>query len=392
MRTLVINPGSSSLKLSIVDNESVVDNRTLRGWNGLPAPWPVEDLCVDSGPVEAIGVRIVHGGNRAEPLLLDHHELRALEEYVPLAQLHQTRSLAMAQMAMTLFDGIPVVGCFDTSFHTGLPQHTVTYPVPREWTSRYRLRRYGFHGLSCAYALRRAGRLLGSDPDQLNLICCHIGSEVSVTAIAGGRSVDTSMGLTPLDGAVMATRPGSLDPGLLLHVLRTSQIPLADAESALTHQSGLAGMSGTSGDMWQVLAARAEGSEDADLALRVYMHRLRREIAAARTSLDRLDAVVLTGGVAEHEPGVRADVVNGLEHLGLAVDAQRNHGTGDRVISPDSAKTRLLVVEAREDLEISRQVKRALQSQSPPAGQPDSEAFRRHLALEYGHVHSRWAH
>ena len=359
MRTLVINPGSATLKLSVVDGQRVVAARTLEDRHGSHTLAPAEELCRAAGPVDAVGVRIVHGGDRTGPVTLDNDEVRALEEFIPLAPTHQPRSLAMARMAMAGYPDTPVIGCFDTSFHKGLPEHARTYPVPREWTGRYRLRRSGFHGLSCAYALRRTGRLLGVDPGTLNLICCHIGSGVSVTAITNGHSVDTSMGFTPLDGAVMATRPGSLDPGLLLHVLRTGRMSAADAEATLAHRSGLAGMSGTDGDIRRVLAARADGDHDARLAVAVYLHRLRREIAAARTSLDGLDALVFTGGVAEHQPAPRAELAEGLEHLGVAIDPDRNDGTGDRVISPDGTGTRVLLVEAREDLEIGRQVELA---------------------------------
>ncbi|MCS7483680.1 acetate/propionate family kinase [Umezawaea endophytica] len=359
MRTLVVNPGSSSLKLSIVDGGLQVAARTVENWDGSPDPRPLQDVLAVSGPVDAVGVRIVHGADRDGPHLLDDDQLRALEELVPLAPLHQPRSLALARMTADLLPGVPVFGCFDTSFHTGMPAHATTYPVPREWTERFGLRRYGFHGLSCAYALRTAAGMLGRATEELNLICCHIGAGVSVTAISGGRGVDTSMGFTPLDGVAMATRSGGLDPGLLLHVLRVGGLSTAEVESALNYRSGLAGMSGTSGDVRQVLAARAAGDEHADLAIRVYLHRLRREIAAERVSLDRLDALVLTGGVAEHEPALVAELLDGLTHLGLAVAPDAGLGVGDRVISPDGARTRVLVVEAREDVEIAHEIDKA---------------------------------
>jgi acetate kinase len=374
MRTLVINPGSATLKLSVVDGQHVVAARTLEDRNGSHTLAPAEELCATAGPIEAVGVRIVHGGDRPGPVILDDGELRALEEFVSLAPTHQPRCLAMARLAIEVHPDTPVIGCFDTSFHTGLPDHARTYPVPREWTDRLRLRRFGFHGLSCAFALRRTGGLLGVESAALNLICCHVGSGVSVTAIAGGRSVDTSMGLTPLDGTVMATRPGSLDPGLLLHVLRTGRMSAAEVGAALARRSGLAGMSGTDGDMRRVLAARAAGDDDARLAVAVYLHRLRREIAAARTSLDRLDALVFTGGVAEHQPALRAELAEGLAHLGVAIDPDRDDGVGDRVISPEGTDTRVLVVEAREDLEIGRQVEQAMRHRSA-SGTPPSRSW-----------------
>ncbi|MCS7479357.1 acetate/propionate family kinase [Umezawaea endophytica] len=359
MRTLVVNPGSSSLKLSVVDGGVQVASRTLDGWGGVPARWPILDVLAASGPVDAVGVRIAHGGDRDGPRLLDEGELRALEEFVPLAPLHQPRSLALARVVVEVLPDVRVFGCFDTSFHAGMPAHATTYPVPREWTERFRLRRYGFHGLSCAYAVRAAAGALGRDPAGLSLLCCHVGSGVSVTAVLDGRSVDTSMGLTPLDGVAMATRSGGLDPGLLLHVQRTGGLSAGEVESALTHHSGLAGLSGTSGDVRRVLAARAAGDEHADLAIRVYLHRLRREIGAARVSLDRLDALVLTGGVAEHEPALVAELLDGLAHLGIAVAPAALAGTGDRVVSPETARTRVLLVAAGEDVEIAHQVERA---------------------------------
>ncbi|HEX6345906.1 acetate kinase [Umezawaea sp.] len=356
MRTLVVNPGSSSLKLSVVDDGVPIDSRTQQDWDGTPTRRPLQDVLAAAGPVDAVGVRVVHGGDRDGPRVLDEAELRALEEFVPLAPLHQPKALALARLVAELLPGVPVVGCFDTAFHAGMPARATTYPVPREWTERFRLRRYGFHGLSCAYALRTAAGMLDRDAGELNLICCHIGAGVSVTAIAGGRGVDTSMGFTPLDGVAMATRSGGLDPGLLLHVLRTSGLSVDEVESALTRRSGLAGMSGTTGDVRQVLAARAAGDERADLAVGVYLHRLRREIAAARVSLDRLDALVLTGGVAEHQPGLMAELVDGLAHLGLAVVPDAGHGTGDRVVGPETARTRVLLIKAGEDVEIAHQV------------------------------------
>jgi acetate kinase len=332
MRTLTVNPGSSSLKVSLVDDGVAVGQWSRQDWNGMPEPSEVEAV----GPVDAIAVRFVHGGDRPGPVVLDAVAQQELRDLAPLAPIHQPRSLLMAEALRGWWPDAPLVACFDTSFHTSLPASASTYPIPREWTRKFGVRRYGFHGLSCANALRTTAETLGRHPEDVAMICCHLGSGVSVTAIDGGHSVDTSMGFTPLDGVAMATRPGALDPGLLLHLAR--EMSLDELDDGLNHHSGLAGMSGAGGDVREVLAARAQGSPDADLAVRVYLHRLRREIAAVRTSLPRLDALVLTGGVAEHQPGLLDELAHGLEFLGV-----------DPIVTP-----------AREDLEMARQTEEIL--------------------------------
>jgi acetate kinase len=331
-RVLTINPGSSSLKVSVVDGGVAIGDWTVPNWDGLPDPAVVEAV----GPVDAIAIRFVHGGDRPGPVVLDRTVEEDLRALVPLAPIHQPRSLLLAKALRTWWPDVPLVACFDTSFHTSLPPAASTYPIPMEWTRKFGVRRYGFHGLSCANALRTTAETLGRHPEGVAMICCHLGSGVSVTAIHNGHSVDTSMGFTPLDGVPMATRPGALDPGLLLHLAH--EIPLDTLADGLNHHSGLAGMSGTTGDLRDVLTARAHGCPDADRAVRVYLHRLRREIAAVRTSLPRLDALVLTGGVAEHQPGLLDELTEGLEFLGVAPT----------------------VTPAREDLEMARQTEETL--------------------------------
>ncbi|WP_043728060.1 acetate/propionate family kinase [Kutzneria sp. 744] len=331
-RILTVNPGSSSLKVSVVDGGASIGEWSVQNWDGLPDPAAMEAV----GPVDAIALRFVHGGDRPGPVVLTEAEEVGLQALAPLAPIHQPRSLLLGRALRTWWPDTPLVACFDTSFHTGLPPAASTYPIPMEWTRKFGVRRYGFHGLSCANALRTTAETLGRHLEDVAMICCHLGSGVSVTAIDGGRSVDTSMGFTPLDGVAMATRPGALDPGLLLYLAR--EVPLETLDVALNHHCGLAGMSGTNGDLREVLAARAQGCPDADLAVRVYLHRLRREIAAARTSLPRLDALVLTGGVAEHQPGLLDELAAGLEFLGVAPT----------------------VTPAREDLEMARQTEETL--------------------------------
>ncbi|MEV4603408.1 acetate/propionate family kinase [Amycolatopsis sp. NPDC049253] len=349
MRVLTVNPGSSSLKAAMVHEGVTV------GW----AAWQIADPgavpdAIHRWPVpDAVAVRFVHGGAQKTPAVITESLLANLERLVPLAPAHQELSLAVTRQVRDLLPSVPVVACFDTAFHAVLPDAAAHYPLPREWTRQNRLRRYGFHGLSCRYVVRRTAELLGRPESELRLVCAHVGAGVSVTAIRGGSSVDTSMGFTPLEGAAMATRSGSIDPGLLLHVMKTAPMSPDEMEDALYHRSGLAGMSGTTGDLGAVLTAAADGDADALLAVSVYTHRLRREIGAAATSLDRLDALAFTGGVAEYQPEIISAVAEGLGVLGLRL-APHERTDADRVISaPDSAAA-VLVVRTREELELAR--------------------------------------
>ncbi|EHR50874.1 acetate kinase [Saccharomonospora marina XMU15] len=363
MRVLTLNPGSSSLKLALVRDGAAEMTSTLDKWDGSAPP----GLAEFAAAIDAVAVRIVHGGNRAEPVVLTERALAELEELTPYAALHQPRSLAIARHAMAALPRVPVVGCFDTAFHADLPARASTYAVPAAWRREHGIRRYGFHGLSVAYATAWTARLLGRPVAQLGMVCCHLGAGVSVTAVEGGRSVDTSMGLTPLDGVPMATRSGAIDPAIPLYLVRRAGMSPADVERALQQESGLAGLSGTSGDIRDVLAARALGDPDARLAVEVYLHRLRREIAAAVVSLSHVDAVVLTGGVAEHQPDLMAELVAGAG-LGLSHASARRAAAGgdgaEGVISPPDAPVPVVVVTSREDLELASQTEHLLGSTS----------------------------
>ncbi|WP_181770626.1 acetate/propionate family kinase [Amycolatopsis pittospori] len=348
MRVLTVNPGSSSLKASLVIDGSPV------GWAAWPADASekvVSEVLGRWSDLDAVAIRFVHGGSRSGPELLTKEGVDALERLVPLAPLHQPQAVAFARAVLRSHPGVPVVAGFDTAFHAGLPAAAAQYPLPREWTRQGRLRRYGFHGLSCRHAVRRARELLGiEDP---RLLCCHLGAGVSVTAIRNGRSVDTSMGFTALEGPAMATRSGSIDPGLLLHVMRTAPLSADAMEDTLYRRSGLAGMTGTDGDLRAVFALVAKGDPDAATAIEVYLHRIRREIGAMVVSLDRLDAVVFTGGVAEHRPELLTRVAENLDVLGISVDPARCLGDGDRVISPDGAPVTAFVLGTGEDGELA---------------------------------------
>jgi acetate kinase len=257
--------------------------------------------------------------------------------------------------------GVPAVACFDTAFHASIPAAAATYALPPEWRKRWEIRRYGFHGLSHAYASRRAAEILRRQVEGFRVVTCHLGAGASLAAVRDGRSVDTTMGFTPLEGLVMATRSGNVDPGLVLWLHEHAGMPAAELAATLEHRSGLLGLAGT-GDMRQVLERAEAGDTEAKLGLGVYVHRLRGSIAAMAAAMDGLDALVFTGGVGENAPAVRKLTAEGLSFLGVAVDDARNQGAGDREISTERSAVRTLVIAAREDLEIARQVRSILWS------------------------------
>ncbi len=359
---LVVNAGSSSLKLRVLD-----DRDALVATADLPAPRGAADAlavgqAIDGfGELAAVGHRIVHGGTRyRDAVLLDdgvEHDLRALTDLAPL---HQPKSLAALAAVKAVLPDVPSVACFDTAFHADMPAAATTYAIPPEWRKRWALRKYGFHGLSHAYASRRAAEMVGRPVEELRLVTCHLGAGASLAAVAGGRSVDTTMGFTPLDGLVMATRSGSIDPGLVLWLEEHVHMPPAELAATLEHRSGLLGLAGTA-DMRAILAAEAGGDEAAALAMGVYLHRLRAGVAAMAAALGGLDVLVFTGGVGENAPAVRARLAAALGWLGVAVDPEANAAAvGDGDISVSGAAVRSLVIVAREDLEVVRQVREVL--------------------------------
>jgi acetate kinase len=359
MRVLVVNAGSSSLKLARLDDGGAVTAATtVEAWQGEGHLEPLEAFLAGCGPVDAVGHRVVHGGPRhTGPARLDDDVIGYLDSVSSLAPLHNPRALAGVRSVQELLPDVPGVACFDTTFHATLPPAARTYAVPKEWNARWGLRRYGFHGLSHAYAVRRGAELVGRAAADLRIVSCHLGAGASLAAVRNGVSVDTKMGFTPLAGLVMNTRPGTLDPGLLLWLLEHGGIERAELGDVLEHRSGLRGLSGTSGDLREVLAGRADGDPACALAFDVYLHRLARETAAMTAATGGLDLLVVTGGVGEHAWQVRAALADALRHLGIDVDADRNRATtADADISAPGAPVRTVVVTAREDLEIQRQV------------------------------------
>jgi acetate kinase len=361
---LVVNAGSSSLKLRLL---SAADEVT--GSADLPAPRgragaeQIKAAIAQLPQAGAAGHRIVHGGNLfAGPVRVDAGVRQRLESLADLAPLHQPKSLAALDAVAAVLPDTPAVACFDTAFHATIPPAAATFALPAEWRTRWPLRRFGFHGLSHAYVSRRAAAVLGSGRAPARLISCHLGAGASLAAVREGRCVDTTMGFTPLDGLVMATRSGSVDPGLVLWLEQHAGTPPAELAATLEYRSGLQGLAGT-GDMRQVLARAAAGDGRAELAREVYLHRLRGSVAAMAAALGGLDVLVFTGGVGENSAEIRSRAMAGLGFLGIAEAAQLNQdGTGDREIGAPGAAARTLVIAAREDLEIARQVREILRS------------------------------
>lgn len=305
----------------------------------------------------AVGHRVVHGGTRfPTAVLVDEEVIAAVEELAPLAPLHNPVNVTGIRVAQEAFRGVPQVAVFDTSFQLSLPPEAYTYAVPREWRERLGVRRFGFHGTSCAYVSRRAAALLGRDPHEVNLIVLHLGNGASATAIEGGRSVDTSMGMTPLEGLVMGTRSGDVDPALCGYLARVAGLDAQDVEKALGYGGGLLGLAGT-GDMREVRRHAAAGDARARLALDVYCRRIRKYVGAYYAVLGRVDAVVFTGGVGENDAATRAAALAGLDRLGIVVDQERNEAARDdeRAVSPPGAEVAVLVIPTDEEWEIARQ-------------------------------------
>jgi acetate kinase len=361
---IVINAGSSSLKLSLLGPQDAIEGALdLDHWDGAP-DHPEIGRFLHAAEADAVGHRVVHGGSTfSQPVVIDDAVIEGISALTDLAPLHQPRALVGIDAARRARPDLPAVACFDTAFHAGMPAAAARYAVPAEWTRRFGLRRYGFHGLSHQYAASRAAALLGRDLAGLRLVTCHLGAGASLAAVHGGRSVDTTMGFTPLEGLVMATRSGSVDPGLIIWLLQHTGLSVEEVGAGLEQKSGLAGLAALadgSGDMRDVSRAAQDGQPAAQLAIDVYVHRLRREIAAMAAAMNGLDALVFTGGIGEYDPAIRAAAVAGLEFLGAGIDQERNSATSDADISDADATVKVLVVTAREDIEIARETRAVL--------------------------------
>jgi acetate kinase len=396
MKILACNSGSSSLKFSLfeADQELLLATGGI-DWTTRPTrlvfrrpgePETREELHLrehsealgriltdlQAGPsaplqdirdIDAVGHRVVHGGKQFTAAIRITAEVQTgISGLSELAPLHNPASLLGIQAIEKTLAWVPQVAVFDTAFHTTLPAAAQTYALPRIWRTEWGIHRYGFHGLSHAYCARRAAEMLGRSG--LRLVIAHLGNGASVSAVRNGICIDTSMGFTPLEGEVMGTRSGSLDPGVLLYVLRRKGLTVEQLDHALNHESGLLGLSGISSDMRRILK-RAANDPDARLALEVYIHRLVQTIGAMAATLGGVDGLVFTAGVGENSVQVRELVCNHLGHLGLRLDAAANAlCIPDADIASHASSGRILVVATREDLTIVRETKRLIRSET----------------------------
>jgi acetate kinase len=362
MRVLVVNAGSSSLKLAVLDEgDQVAASETIAASRGRVDEAELQDLIERCAPIDAVGHRIVHGGTEfVEPALLSPAVVQRLRSLADLAPLHQPASLRGVDVVARVLPGVPAVGCFDTAFHAGMPAQASTYALPSEWRRRWNLRRFGFHGLSHSWIGGRVADLMGQPAEAIRIVSCHLGAGASLCAIDRGRSVDTTMGFTPLEGLVMATRAGSVDPGLVLWLEEHAGMPPSELAATLEHRSGLLGLTGTS-DMRSILEAEADGDAEASLAVEVYLHRLRGAIACMVSAMAGLDAIAFTGGVGEGSAQIRERAAQGLMFLGIDIDPEVNASAHpDAEIGAADARVRSFVIRAREDVEIARQVRAVL--------------------------------
>lgn len=369
MRVLVLNPGSATLKATVLETpgreprfERTVD------WEA-DASAEERERTVDAvleamagagvpiASVEAVGYRVVHGGSRfTRPVVVDEDVLAAIEELADLAPLHNPLAVATIRAARRAVPERPHVAAFDTAFHASLPEPARRYPVPDRWLTEWGIRRYGFHGLSVSWSSRRAAELLARPVVDLRLVVAHLGGGCSVTAVDGGRSVATSMGLTPLEGIMMGTRSGSIDPGAILRVLRAG-VPVDEVANDLEHRSGLLGVSGRTADMRELLVREAEGDARAALAIEMFVERAAAGVAAAASALPLLDGLVFTGGIGEHAAPVRTRIATRLAVLGVPVPAE---GADDDDSVLTTSRPAILRVRAREDVVIAEAARDAL--------------------------------
>jgi acetate kinase len=394
MNILLLNAGSSSLKATLVNaNDGSVVARGQADWAGSVTRYRyagvngkdrseevywtghaeavrrfVFDLMhaepvvlPECSALAAVGHRIVHGGPFTSSVRITPEIRSRVTALADLAPLHNPPSLETLVAAEEELPGVPQVAVFDTAFHAALAPEAWTYPVPESWTRNWGIRRFGFHGLSHAYCAHRAVEMLGRPADELRLVICHLGHGCSASAVRRGRCVDTTMGFTPLDGLMMATRSGSLDPSIVLHVQQHHGLTAAQIETALNRESGLLGVSGISGDMRAVLDAAKEGHEQARLALGIYTHRVRQAVGALTVTMGGIDALVFTAGVGENAAPIRESVCAGLECLGLELDGQANAaGSPDVDVARPGSRGRILVIATREDVTMLREVVQVL--------------------------------
>jgi acetate kinase len=401
MRVLVLNPGSSSLKSSVVESDSIptagADGRVpaapataLAPLGQLGVDWgvdataggdPTDDIRallakyeaegIAAGSLGAVGYRVVHGGTEfRQPVVITPEVVAQVRALTDLAPLHNGLAAATMTAGLAAIPALPHVAVFDTAFHATLPEEAYRYPVPERWYRDWGVRRYGFHGISVAWSAERAAALLDRPIGELRTVVAHLGSGCSVTAVDGGRSVATSMGLTPLEGLMMGTRAGSIDPGILFYLLRTGRLDGEELAEELDHASGLMGVSGRTSDVRELLRLESSGDGPAALALKLFVRRAAECIASAATALPQLDAIVFTGGIGENAAVLRARIVARLGSIGVAPITEERPAE-DAVLAPRSGPAApsaptasatnspaVLRIVAREDLVVAREAAR----------------------------------
>lgn len=390
MKVLVVNCGSSSLKYQLIDmtDESVlakglverigIEGSVLKheatGKEKKVIEEPMKDhkkalqlvlealihpehgAIADMKEIDAVGHRVVHAGEKfSDSVIIDEAVIAALEECIELAPLHNPPNLTGITACMELMPGVPMVGVFDTAFHQTMPPASYIYPLPYEYYEKYGVRRYGFHGTSHKYVAQRTAAMLGKDLSELKIVTCHLGNGASITAVDQGKSVDTSMGFTPLEGLVMGTRSGDLDPAIITFIMEKENLSIDEVNTLLNKKSGVLGISGVSSDFRDIESAASEGNKRAQLALDKFNARVRKYIAAYAAVMGGVDAVVFTAGLGENSITARESICEGFEFMGLELDKEKNAIRGkEAIVSKDGSKVKVLVIPTNEELMIAR--------------------------------------
>ncbi|MEA1996209.1 MAG: acetate kinase [Gemmatimonadota bacterium] len=325
---------------------------------------PKHGVIKNKEELDAVGHRVVHGGQQlTESVLIDNDVIGKIRQCIELAPLHNPHNLRGINASLSNLPGIPQVAVFDTAFHSTIPKKAFLYPLPYVLYRRYEIRRYGFHGTSHYYVARRAEKLAGGERDKLRIITAHLGNGCSITAVNGGKSVDTSMGLTPLEGLVMGTRSGDIDPSIILHIMGREELTLSEANTLLNKHSGLQGLSGISSDMRDLIEESENGNEQAAMAIDVYCYRLKKYIGAYAAAMGGLDVLVFTAGVGENSGLVRKKTCEGLEFMGLELDEEVNSGPikSETLITRKDSKVKVYVIPTNEELVIARDTERIVE-------------------------------
>ena len=318
----------------------------------------------DTGEINAVGHRVVQGGEEyTESVLITKEVIKDIEENSDLAPLHNPANLKGILSVETLMPGIPQVAVFDTSFHQTMPEHAYMYAIPREYYKKYKIRKYGYHGTSHKFVSKRASEVVGRDSRKMKMVTCHLGNGASITAIENGKSIDTSMGFTPVDGLIMGTRTGDIDPGVLLYLADKEHLSLKGISNVINKRSGMMGISEISSDMRDLELAYYEGNERASLALTMYAYRVKKFIGAYTAIMNGLDALIFTGGVGENDFNIRRMICQQLEYLGLEFDEVANHGVKgeDKVISKENSRVTAAVIKTNEELVIASDTHKIVQ-------------------------------